>query len=787
MIPLAAGAVGPNTGAVPPATTSQAPAAGQVLVAELYLNSIAKGAFTVVAGEAGDFLVSEADLQALGVRPPYGVAVQAEGQAYQSLRALQATELRFDETRLALFVTLPAGRLPKQALSLLPGRPARVLESSDPSAFFNYRALSSGDTRGTAQGLALSTELGASARGFLLRSESSHSRGLGAGRDVRYATSLTHDDRRTLRRWILGDFTTSSGELGSTLTLGGISFSKAYQIDPYFIRRPMAGFTADIPSPAQADIYLDGVRVRSEALQPGQFELANLNYYGGQREVAVVIRDPFGREQRLVYPYYFSDVNLRQGLHEYSYNLGLQRQNLGTASNDYGTTAFSAFHRYGVSDSLTLGVRGEAEAGRFNLGPTVVLRSDRWGLLSGSLSTGRGPSGSSWAGVARYAYQARRFNSQAELRRYSPRYEAVGQLLITDRPESEMSVSASYGRPWVGNFSVDWRRLRQYSGGDRRVVSLGYSRNFMHSLNLLASVSRVAGALSSEAETNVFLALAYSPGRDITAHYFHDQRGDKSSDVLQVGNDTPVGEGFGYRFVGERNNEGFGDGFRLGTSLQYNGPHGVYTADLRSDRPPGGPAQDSYQLGIGGGIAYVGGSIAFSRPVSDSFGLVKVGELEGVRVYHSAQEIGRTDARGTVFLPNLGSYVANRVAIDDRDVPVDYTISQKELNISPSLRSGALIRFGVTRIQAITGRLTVRIKDKTQPAEYTELVLVVEGRETAFPTGRDGEIYLENLKPARYPARLALAGRTCSFELVVPSSPETLIDLGELHACQFDD
>jgi len=763
---------------------TQAPVGGQLLIVEISLNGVRKGEFTVVAAPKGDFLIGEPDLKTMGVQPPYGTPIEVEGEVYFSLRALQASELRFDEAKLALFVTLPPERLPKKTLDLQPGRPQRVVEPHDNSAFFNYRSLYSGDNAGGQKNLALSTELGVRVGDFLLRSESTHSHGTGPGQDIRYSTSLTHDDRRTLQRWMLGDFSAASGDLGGALNLGGISFSKSYQIDPYFIRQPMAGFAGNITSPSQADIYLDGVRVRTVTVQPGQFDLRNLNYYGGQHEVAVVIRDRFGREQRLVYPFYFTNMNLREGLHEYSYNLGFQRENLGIASNEYGRLALSAFHRYGVSDSLTLGGRGEAEPGRFNFGPTAALRSDRWGVVSGSLSAGHNPAGSGWAGVAQYTYQAREFNGQVELRRTSPHYETVGQAAAADRPKTDLRVSASYSVPLIGSLSADWRQLRQYQGGDQRTLSLGYSRTLFGSLSVMASVSRVTGASPTGSSTEVFFALTYSPKRDVTTNFFHNQRAGSTSDVLQFGNNTPVGEGFGYRVAGEHSNDSLGNSYRFAPSLQYNGPHGVYTADLIANRGPDGLAQNAYQLGIDGGIAYVGGALAFSRPVTDSFGIVKVGELEGVRVYQSAQEIGRTDAAGRVFLPNLGSYVANRVAIDDRDIPIDYVIADKELNISPPLRSGSVIRFDVTRIQAITGRLFVRVAGQAQAAEYLDLLVTIDGKEMIVPTGRGGEFYIENLKPGRHAARFVLGQHRCAFELTVPESPEMLINLGVLHVCQ---
>lgn len=763
------------------------PAGGQILIVEIHLNGVRKGEFTVMEAPGADFLVDESDLKDMGVQPPYGAPVVLEGETRFSLRALQASELRFDEAKLALFVTLPPERLPKKTLDLQPGREQRVLEPRDNSAFFNYRTLYSGDSAGGPNNLTLSTELGARVGDFLLRSESAHARGAGLRQDIRYGTSLTHDDRRTLQRWTLGDFSAASGDLGGFLNLGGISFSKSYQIDPYLIRQPMASFVGNITSPAQAEIYLDGVRVRTETLQPGQFALRNLNYYGGQREVSVVIRDRFGREQTLVYPFYFTDTNLREGLHDYSYNLGFQRKNLGIASNAYGPLALSAFHRYGISDSLTLGGRGEAEPGRFNLGATAALRLDNIGVVSGNLSAGRNPAGSGWAGVARYTYQSRHFNAQAELRRTSPHYETVGQAATANRPKTELSAGASYGTPLIGSLNVDWRQLRQYQGDDQRSVSLGYSRTLFGALSVLTSVSRVTGALGAAASTNFFLALTYSPKRNVTTNFFHSQRDGSTRDVVQFGSNAPVGEGFGYRMVGERSsNDGLGDGYRFAPSLQYNGPHGVYTADLVANRSPGGASQQAYQLGIGGGIAYVGGALAFSRPVTDSFGIVKVGEMQGVRVYHSAQEIGRTDSTGRVFLPNLGSYVANRVAIDDRDIPINYVIADKELSISPPLRSGSVIRFDVMRIQAITGRLAVRIAGQAQAVEYVDLFVMIDGKETVTPTGRGGEFYIENLKPGRHAVRFTLGEQRCAFELTVPPSQEMLIDLGEQHVCQFD-
>lgn len=758
------------------------PSAEQSLIVEITLNGVLKGEFVVIAAVGGDYLLREEDLQAMGVRPPYGVPREVDAETYFSLRALRAAEIRFDENRLALAVTLPPELLPTQVLDLQPGRPQRVLLPRDNSAFFNYRLLHFGDNAGGPPTLAVATELGIRVGDFLFRSESAHSRSGALRQDLRYGTSLTRDNRKTMQRLILGDFAAYSGELGGGLNLGGVSFSKSFQIDPYFVRQPMAGFTAAVSAPAEAEIYMDGVRIRTEKLPPGQFELRNLNFYGGQREVAVVIRDRFGREQRLEYPYYFTDQNLRAGVHDYSYNAGLQREQLGVLSNQYGGWALSAFHRYGLNDALTLGARGEAEQGRFNLGPSAVLRSDRWGVASAGLSYGRTAAGPGWAGVARYAFQAQSFTTQIGLMRHSRHYETVGRPAGADRLRSEFSAGAGYGNAALGNFSIDYRDLRQYQGANQRSVSVGYSKTLSRSISLLASVARVTGDTSA---TNVFVALSYNPGRDVSAHYFHDRQGGSTSDSFQIGNSTPVGEGLGYRITANRVAAGAEEMRSLASAVQYNGPHGIYSADLRTERVAGGGSRDAWQLGIGGGIVWVADTLAFTRPVTDSFGIVEVGRLPGIRVYHSAQEIGRTDARGRVLLPNLGSYQANRVAIDDRDIPIEYRIGEKEINVSPPLRSGSLIRFALIRLQAVTGHLRVRLGGESRPAEYLDLSVAVNGREEISPTGKDGEFYLENLQAGKNRVRFDFAGRRCDFDLAVPDSREMLIELGELHVCEF--
>ena len=47
--------------------------------------------------------------------------------------------------------------------------------------------------------------------------------------------------------------------------------------------------------------------------------------------------------------------------------------------------------------------------------------------------------------------------------------------------------------------------------------------------------------------------------------------------------------------------------------------------------------------------------------------------------------------------------------------------------------------------------------------EYRQVTLVVDGKQLDFPTGKGGELYLENIKAGHYAASFTYAGKACSF------------------------
>ncbi len=743
----------------------------------IVLNGENKGEFIVALTEEGDFLLRSEDLRGMGFRELAGDITLLGGDPHVSLRSIRGVVFAYEEKTLTLRITAPPSLLPRRTIDFSPQKQPKVYYPRDTGGFLNYGIHYTAGRSFEFQSFDVTNTLGARAGDFLLLSDSTFSKTPEEEKFIRLLSSLTWDRRQDLQRAVAGDFFASSGDLGNSLNLGGVSVSKVFRIDPYFIRYPLADFSGLVAYPSQMEVYLDGNRIRTERVSPGEFDLRNISSYDGAGVVSVVIKDPFGKEQRITYPYYFTDTLLREGLHEYSYNAGFLRREFGSRSNEYGGPAFSFFHRYGAGDSFTLGFRGEGDRDGMNAGPTATFRFGLPGIVTTSLagSLAKGGRGGA-AGLLSHVYQDQRFSTRVSLRGFTKEYAIAGSE-TEERTRYDAGAGIGYGTPELGFLSLNADGTKKYAGVNRRILSLNYSRNIIRTTSLLLTYRNVR---EETATSEVFLGLTYYPWLDASASASYQRSGGTSTERIQVQKNPPVGEGVGFRGTLERNDSSSDSSTLANPFLQYNGRYGIYSAEYLGEFGGAGGDRQTYRLSASGGVAAIGGTFGFSRPIQDSFGLVTVGRLEGVRVYQNNQEIGRTDPKGRVFVPNLGSYYENQVSIGDRDIPIEYSLSEVTKHVSPPLRSGSVIPFEVRKIQAVTGILRVQSGEEVSPAEYYEVKMQRGEEEIVFPTGKGGEFYLENVPPGTYRSLAEISGKSCSFDLTVPETDEMIVDLGVL-------
>ncbi|MBI2833745.1 MAG: fimbrial biogenesis outer membrane usher protein, partial [Acidobacteria bacterium] len=152
-----------------------------------------------------------------------------------------------------------------------------------------------------------------------------------------------------------------------------------------------------------------------------------------------------------------------------------------------------------------------------------------------------------------------------------------------------------------------------------------------------------------------------------------------------------------------------------------------------------------------------------------------------VRAYASNHEIGQTNRRGELLVPNLLSYYGNRLAIDQNDIPFNYSIARLAETVATPYRGGAVVTFPVSRVQTLTGNVLVTTTRGSRVPAYGQFVLTRSSRTFESPVGSQGEFYFENLQPGRYEGRVEYTGGACHLVVEIPASEHPMIDVGILH------
>ncbi len=725
------------------------------------VNTAAKGdTDLILRGE--DVLIRVENLRELGMSAAIGRQEIIRGEPYVTLRSLAPlVSYVVNEHDLTVDLTFAPEAFGEYVIAGNENRPEKMEYREDPSGFINYAVNARNFNRVDAF-----SELGLTIKNALVYS------GLSINADggvVRGISNVTVNNHESTKRLVIGDRLVNSDFLGGSITLGGLSYFRDFTLDPYYIRNPGINYSGAVSIPSTLDVYSNGILVRRVALPPGQFQLRDLPLQGGSNDTRFVIRDAFGREREMGSQYYyFTSGLLKAGLHDFSYNLGAQREDLGTRSWDYRQPVFLGYHRYGFTDYLTSGLRLEGTKGLVSGGPSLSLLLPLGEMvLAGAASSAAGTPGG--AGFLGYNYINGRFSFGSSIKVQSDRYAHISLDANKLRPWLESSVSGAFAVTDASTVNLRYgiensRRVKPLHRMQfRTATSLG---NFVY---LFADTGvDFRGAKSS---------LVFATGLNVTLSgvtaglaYVND-RG-RSSGVTEVRKNLPVGPGYGYGFQAVSNGD-------LDSVVQYQTSFGRYDAIYR--RIDG---QQESTLSAAGGLAFIDGNVSLTRPVENGFALIRLPDLPGIRGYLNNLEVGTTDKSGRLFVPNMLSYYGNRVSISRKDLPLNYNSDVVDKIVAVPYRGGVLVDFPVARIQRVTGKVVISQAGKTVVPKHGQLTISAQGKRAESPLGNSGEFYFENPKTGRYQAQIEFGDDTCEFSLEVPQSSDEAIQLGILH-CQM--
>jgi outer membrane usher protein len=739
--------------------------ADEQIVLNVHLNTENKGDYFLILTPAHDVLMGREDFRALGFPGATGKEVVVSGETYISLSSVPGLTFSIDEKTASLTLLADPDLFRRKAVNMSYEKPYKVIYTRDTSAFLNYGVqYSAREPR-----FNVASELGVRMGDYLAASSFNYFRNDETNKLVRLLTSVRTDDRSTLRTVIVGDSPAVSGILGSAPIIGGITVTKNYSIDPSFIRYPSLSLSGTAITPSEIDVKVNGMTVGRETLQPGQFRLNNIPAVVGLGTADVVIKDAFGRETVISQPFYYSDQLLQKGLHEYSYSIGFIREDFGTKSFSYGKAAALAFHDYGFSSHLKAGIALEASTDSVTAGPTASFLVSKLGVVDAGVAVSNAAGKTGWGGYMNYSFKSDVLNAGAFIQSLSRNYSNLSLTPSDDKTSLSFGASVGVTDRTYGSLSVGYVHSSVYNQPDVNHYVISYTKGVTNNAVLFATASR--SDYQTTKNDQLFFGLNVYFGKGISGNINYTFKDDNDIAGANLQKNLPAGPGYGFN-IDVSNQESRTD---IQGVVQYQNDYGIYGVGYQKI---GG--REDYLASAAGGIGYIDGSVFLSRPIMDAFAKINVDGLEGVRVYEFGNEIGKTDKKGNVIIPDFHSFIDNKIDIAYRDIPINYTIPTLTQYVSPPYRGGSLVRFDVTKIQAISGRIFVVDNGKKIPLESGNMWVRVGEKTIRGLVGIGGEFYIENVPRGKHPAQVTYKSRICNFELTIPESEDIWIDIGEV-------
>lgn len=765
----------------PAAPAIASPAEPEAAILTLRTNGVERGDFTVLRTNDDDFWIAAGDLPKLQIAPREQARRAHGGETWYSARHLGATSVRFEEANLRLLIDFRADVLAGTQVDLSNRVPPLPRSEPVDSLIFSYRLGMERPSQGRTV-VAADTDLNIRVGGILLRQEMRLDSSPERKRATRGASQVIWDDRANARRYIAGDVVSHAGPYGSTITGGGAMVAKVYDLAPDLVRQPTASIHASTALPADVEVQVDGTTIYRGRVAPGPITLDNLLLGGGTRTVRVVVTDASGRQQVIEQPFLFADTVLAKGFHEYNYFAG-KRSDLSTTNTLlYRENAWQAYHRYGLSDDLTVSAGGEGNADFHNIGAGITLRSDRAGLLAVDLmrhnDRAAGTSASGWS--ARYTYQSPLGSVVLGRRAFGDAFHSFTTTLENPFPRSEtrLGVAASW---WRLNLSADWvRTVRATDTQDNRFARL--STNLSRHVSLFAEyqTTRINGKKGNA--LNVYLRADLENDRWVSGSV-QTESGSRNVEI-QAGQQLPAGEGFGWRLGASTLSANEGPSTRS-TFLAADWNLRPASIGLYAQTTSGSGGEPYLQGQISGALVALDGYWGMTRQVTDGFALVKLGvPQKDVEILLNNQPQGRTDALGRLFLPQVSSFGRQDVTINDKELGMQYTMTEKRRTIAPSYRSGTVVDFGVRKVNAVAGTAWQLEAGDRKPVAARSWTMSGSAGSVAIETGSAGDFYLENAAAGLYTGSVRIQDRAYACRMTVPEFPEPVHELKEGVVCE---
>ncbi|MGX9147800.1 fimbria/pilus outer membrane usher protein [Mesorhizobium sp. 128a] len=766
----------------PKATESNtAPTEGRDLHLEVFINDASTkliGAFKQLPD--GGLAATPDELREVGLKP-IDAAIDANGLV--RVDQLPDVSFQIDEATQRLYVrTTDEARSARVIDISTPEKQDRIKPQSGYGGVLNYTLFASTDDlmdrtaqlfRGVSGGFdaRLFSPYGTLSQGFIASLTDGNFDGL-----TRLNTTWSYSDPERLRTYRAGDFVSGGLSWTRPVYLGGLQVQRNFSLRSDLVTLPLPSFSGTAAVPSTLEVYAQNVKTYTSDIPAGPFQVTNLPVFTGSGQAQIVLRDSLGRETTATLPFYNSSMLLRQGLLDFSAEIGYPRRNFGIESDDYDNRIYGSLSaRYGQTNSLTL--EGHFEAGQdlVNGGAGAAFPLGAYGAASiaAAISHSGGQTGGlvnasielnheGWTVYGRIQHAFGDYQDIASVTAEANLIPGPGELPIFSTRVPRALSQVTLGVPLPIDFSslnLSYAQIESAESEKSQIVGLSYSQQVFKDSTVYASAF---ADLDDKKSFGVFAGISVPIGRDVTASTGVEQGPDGASVVADIAKSEKLENGS----IGWRARTSEGDTAARAAAVSYRSPWARFEAGVQQyDKSVRGTAQ------VDGAVAVAGGGVFLANRIDDAFAVVDVG-VAGVEIQHQNRPVGVSNRQGKLLVPDLNSYEPNTISIDPKNLPVDANVPETREVVEPADRSGVVLDFGVSDKSEAA---LVSFVDAQGKALSVGAKGHIEGAKEEFVIGYEGETYIQGLQARNLTAIDFDDGTSCRAEFSYRPAPGTQV------------
>ena len=457
-------------------------------------------------------------------------------------------------------------------------------------------------------------------------------------------------------------------------------------------------------SPAQVEVRQNGALIHSTVVPAGPFVLNDVRRLNTRSDVEVTVKESVGGERRFTVP----AAMLGLGLPAPGYSVAAGRvRNVGGAEAE-APWVVSAGWTGNLHPQLTLGsgvlATGEYRSAGASLGwlpwldsqiqvSTQLSNTQSWEKVSGvqtDLSWSQRLS-ERWSFSAANSWRSSGYRELEE-----STYERDGSQR-NSRYRDQQSINLGWSHPQLGAFSAGVSRSSTFEGNSssRALAAWGTS---IGAVSLSASAEWQMGGRQQQ-DNAVYLTVSVPLGESRRLRSWVRNSGGQNRTGL--GLTEQIDDQLSYRVSAEHDSSDH----QVETSVGVSALPRYTQLDLSYSRSDA--ERSSYQGGARGGVVVHGDGMTFTPyPVRDTFALVSVGDMSGIKLSTPSGPVW-TDWQGQAVVSQVAAYGRSPVEVQTRSLPRNADINNGLAMISAGRGAVDRVEFGV----GLTRRMLLTVSD----------------------------------------------------------------------------